>query len=62
LVELLAGSSQDGVVGSRLGFVDTKKEIRDFLTSRRARITPESSWAASADPAVSVPATNQRKD
>jgi transcriptional regulator with XRE-family HTH domain len=27
--------------GSTLELVDTKKEIRDFLTSRRARITPE---------------------
>ena len=27
--------------GSTLGLVDTKKEIREFLTSRRARITPE---------------------
>jgi transcriptional regulator with XRE-family HTH domain len=38
---LLAGSPRRGVPGSTLGFVDTKKEIRDFLTSRRARITPE---------------------
>jgi transcriptional regulator with XRE-family HTH domain len=28
-------------VGFTLHVVDTKKEIRDFLTSRRARITPE---------------------
>jgi transcriptional regulator with XRE-family HTH domain len=28
-------------MGSTLDLVDTKKEIRDFLTSRRARITPE---------------------
>jgi transcriptional regulator with XRE-family HTH domain len=28
-------------VASTLDLVDTKKEIRDFLTSRRARITPE---------------------
>jgi transcriptional regulator with XRE-family HTH domain len=28
-------------VGFTLHLVDTKKEIRDFLTSRRARITPE---------------------
>src|SRR3989442_8377277 len=27
--------------GSTLALVDTKKEIREFLTSRRARITPE---------------------
>src|SRR5207245_10021915 len=27
--------------GSTLDLVDMKKEIRDFLTSRRARITPE---------------------
>src|SRR5438552_2530370 len=28
-------------IGFTLDLVDTKKEIRDFLTSRRARITPE---------------------
>src|SRR2546425_9530417 len=28
-------------VGFTLHLVDTKKEIREFLTSRRARITPE---------------------
>ena len=28
-------------MASTLDAVDTKKEIRDFLTSRRARITPE---------------------
>src|SRR6266496_1544903 len=33
--------SQGRAVGSTLDLVDTKKEIRDFLTSRRARITPE---------------------
>src|SRR5437870_3161451 len=33
--------SQERAVGSTLDLVDTKKEIRDFLTSRRARITPE---------------------
>ena len=32
---------QDPLAGSTLGLVDTKKEIREFLTSRRARITPE---------------------
>jgi transcriptional regulator with XRE-family HTH domain len=31
----------DRPAGSTLTLVDTKKEIRDFLTSRRARITPE---------------------
>src|SRR5438309_6122783 len=30
--------------------VDTKKEIRDFLTSRRARITPEQAGLASFGP------------
>jgi transcriptional regulator with XRE-family HTH domain len=33
--------SQGRAVGSTLDLVDTRKEIRDFLTSRRARITPE---------------------
>src|SRR5438552_3324360 len=33
--------SQGRAVGSTLDLVDTKKEIREFLTSRRARITPE---------------------
>ncbi len=33
--------SQRWGAGFTLGLVDTKKEIRDFLTSRRARITPE---------------------
>ena len=33
--------SQARDAGSRLAFVDTKQEIREFLTSRRARITPE---------------------
>jgi len=32
---------QPRVAGSTLGFVETKKEIREFLTSRRARVTPE---------------------
>src|SRR2546427_8321596 len=32
---------QRWAAGFTLAFVDTKKEIRDFLTSRRARITPE---------------------
>ena len=32
---------QDRPAGFTLGLVDTKKEIREFLTSRRARITPE---------------------
>src|SRR6266571_1407837 len=32
---------QDRPAGSTLDLVDTKKEIREFLTSRRARITPE---------------------
>ena len=33
--------SQSSEAGSTLDLVDTKKEIREFLTSRRARITPE---------------------
>jgi transcriptional regulator with XRE-family HTH domain len=32
---------QARTAGSTLGGVETKQEIRDFLTSRRARITPE---------------------
>jgi transcriptional regulator with XRE-family HTH domain len=32
---------QDRPAGFTLGLVDTKKEIREFLTSRRARITPD---------------------
>src|SRR2546428_10087717 len=32
---------QDRPAGFTLDLVDTKKEIREFLTSRRARITPE---------------------
>jgi transcriptional regulator with XRE-family HTH domain len=32
---------RNGAVGSTLISVETKREIRDFLTSRRARITPE---------------------
>jgi transcriptional regulator with XRE-family HTH domain len=35
------GVSQRRTAGSTLELVDTKKEIRGFLTSRRARITPE---------------------
>jgi transcriptional regulator with XRE-family HTH domain len=35
------GVSQRRKVGSTLDLVDTKKEIREFLTSRRALITPE---------------------
>jgi hypothetical protein len=33
--------SQPPVPGSRLVVVETKKEIQEFLTSRRAAITPE---------------------
>ena len=41
-VERATGSdSQARVAGSRLAFVETKTEIREFLTSRRGRITPE---------------------
>src|SRR4029450_7277025 len=32
---------QNRPAGSTLGLADTKKEIREFLTSRRARITPD---------------------
>src|SRR5205823_2246117 len=32
---------QRGTAGSTLDLVETKKEIREFLTSRRAKITPE---------------------
>ena len=32
---------QKGTSGSTLDLMETKQEIRDFLTSRRARITPE---------------------
>jgi transcriptional regulator with XRE-family HTH domain len=38
---------QDRAAGFTLDVVDTKKEIRDFLTSRRARITPEQAGLAS---------------
>jgi hypothetical protein len=33
--------SQRPAAGFTLDLVDTKKEIREFLTSRRVRITPE---------------------
>src|SRR3954467_3174656 len=36
-----AGVPQRQPVGFTLALLDTKKEIREFLTSRRARITPE---------------------
>ena len=36
----IGGVSQRRTVGFTLDLVDTKKEIREFLTSRRARITP----------------------
>src|SRR5207244_2190093 len=42
--------SQGRAVGSTLDLVDTKKEIRDFLTSRRARITPEQAGLRSYGP------------
>lgn len=35
------GVPQGRAVASTLDLVDTRKEIREFLTSRRARITPE---------------------
>ena len=41
-VERATGSdSQARIAGSTLAFVETKAEIREFLTSRRGRITPE---------------------
>ena len=39
--------SQARTAGSTLRLVDTKQEIREFLTSRRARITPEQAGLAS---------------
>ena len=39
--EVLAGSPRPPRGGSTLRRVDTRSEIREFLTSRRARITPE---------------------
>ncbi len=36
--------------GSRLGAVDTKNEIREFLTSRRGRVTPEQAGLPSYGP------------
>ena len=42
--------SQRRTVGSTLDLVDTKKEIREFLTSRRARITPEQAGLRSYGP------------
>jgi transcriptional regulator with XRE-family HTH domain len=46
-VERATGSgSQELVAASTLGFVETKKEIREFLTSRRARLTPEQAGLA----------------
>jgi transcriptional regulator with XRE-family HTH domain len=41
LIGVPAGSPSRQPVGFTLHLVDTKKEIRDFLISRRARITPE---------------------
>src|SRR3954463_4171200 len=41
---------QAGTAGSTLRGVETKQEIRDFLTSRRARITPEQAGLASYGP------------
>jgi hypothetical protein len=35
------GVSQTWTARSRLERVDNKKEIQEFLTSRRARLTPE---------------------
>jgi transcriptional regulator with XRE-family HTH domain len=42
--------SRAGPGGSTLRFVDTKAEIREFLTSRRARITPDQAGVASYGP------------
>ena len=41
LREVLAGSPRRADAGFTLVLVETKKEIREFLTSRRARVTPE---------------------
>ena len=41
MIGLLAGSPRRQPVGFTLHLVETKTEIREFLTSRRARITPE---------------------
>ena len=41
-MERATGSdSHARVAGSTLAFVETKAEIREFLTSRRGRLTPE---------------------
>src|SRR4029077_379831 len=42
--------SQARPAGSTLRGVDTKQEIREFLTSRRARITPDQVELASYGP------------
>ena len=41
LIGVLAGSPRRCVPGLRWPVVDTRSEIREFLTSRRARITPD---------------------
>src|SRR4051794_31264363 len=41
LREVLAGCPTLPVPGSRLVVVETRNEVQDFLTSRRAAITPE---------------------
>src|SRR4051794_2174083 len=38
---VLAGSPTGGAGGSTLGHVDTRSEIREVLTSRRGRMTPD---------------------
>src|SRR5687768_10412222 len=40
-MEVLTGSPRRGRAGSTLVRVDTRSEIREFLTSRRGRITPD---------------------
>jgi hypothetical protein len=40
-IQVLAGPPTKGRDGSSIVAVDNRNEIRQFLTSRRARITPE---------------------
>ena len=51
--------SQARTAGSTLGLVDTKQEIREFLTSRRARITPEQ---AGPGPPTAAPRPGLRRE
>src|SRR4051795_5370913 len=45
-----ASDPQRRCSGTTLGFVDAKSEIREFLTSRRARVTPEQAGLTSYGP------------